>query len=371
MRRDNVNLCHLCSTRYQINFFIRFLFNFLDFGRFDAKFTLYCHMKTRILLISIASVVVCFFRSLGQDVVFSQFYANPLYLNPAFAGNADGPRLSFNFRNQWPSLNASFVTYSAGFDQYLPAIRGGVGILLLADQIGSSAYKQNQASLIYSNSLRISNSLYLKTGFQYTFISRSLNFSKLVFPEQLNPISGIGPRPPGSTLPTTENSITIHDFTAGAILFSENFFMGATFHHLAEPNQSFITDSKVPLPLRTSIYAGGNIPLSPSYGGETGWTLSPNIIYITQKPAKQINLGAFLSKGPGSVGLWYRVKDAIILSGGFRRGKMQFGYGYDITVSGLRLASPGGSHEVSLRFIFENPVMSDRYRYSSVKCPSF
>ncbi|MFM7497521.1 MAG: type IX secretion system membrane protein PorP/SprF, partial [Bacteroidota bacterium] len=27
----------------------------------------------------------------AQDVIFSQFYANPLYLNPALAGNAFDP----------------------------------------------------------------------------------------------------------------------------------------------------------------------------------------------------------------------------------------------------------------------------------------
>lgn len=78
----------------------------------------------------------------AQDVVFSQFYANPLYLNPALAGNAFDPRLTFNFRNQWPALNASFVTYSAGFDQHFDALSGGIGLHVLTDQIGSEAFQQ-------------------------------------------------------------------------------------------------------------------------------------------------------------------------------------------------------------------------------------
>ena len=80
----------------------------------------------------------------AQDVVFSQFYANPLYLNPALAGNASDPRLTFNFRNQWPALNASFVTYSAGFDQHFDALSGGVGLHVLTDQIGSEAFQYTQ-----------------------------------------------------------------------------------------------------------------------------------------------------------------------------------------------------------------------------------
>ena len=33
----------------------------------------------------------------AQDPAFSQFYANPLYLNPAFAGTNDCPRANLSF----------------------------------------------------------------------------------------------------------------------------------------------------------------------------------------------------------------------------------------------------------------------------------
>ena len=38
----------------------------------------------------------------GQDPEFSQFYANPIYLNPAFTGTSALPRVVVNYRNQWP-----------------------------------------------------------------------------------------------------------------------------------------------------------------------------------------------------------------------------------------------------------------------------
>ena len=41
----------------------------------------------------------------AQDPQFTQFYANPLYLNPAFAGTARCPRICMNYRNQWPNLS--------------------------------------------------------------------------------------------------------------------------------------------------------------------------------------------------------------------------------------------------------------------------
>ena len=54
----------------------------------------------------------------AQDPTFSQFFANPLYLNPAMAGTNICPRISLNHRNQWPGIGKTYVTYSASYDQY-------------------------------------------------------------------------------------------------------------------------------------------------------------------------------------------------------------------------------------------------------------
>ena len=42
---------------------------------------------------------------IAQDPHFSQFFASPLTLNPAFTGKFDGSwRLAANHRDQWPSI---------------------------------------------------------------------------------------------------------------------------------------------------------------------------------------------------------------------------------------------------------------------------
>ena len=43
-------------------------------------------------------------ESFAQDPEFSQFYANPLYLNPALAGVTICARANANYRNQWPAI---------------------------------------------------------------------------------------------------------------------------------------------------------------------------------------------------------------------------------------------------------------------------
>ncbi|MBM3446988.1 MAG: type IX secretion system membrane protein PorP/SprF [Bacteroidetes bacterium] len=365
-----------------------FSLNSLDLPAFGVKFTLRPSdqkfsdfrktsmsnpkSKTFALVLLVFGLMQCLpSRLWAQDVVFSQFYANPLYLNPALAGNASDPRLTFNFRNQWPALNASFVTYSAGFDQHFDALSGGVGLHVLTDQIGSEAFRHTQVALQYAYNLNINRNLALRAGFQYAYANRSLNFNKLTFPEQIDRVNGIGGRPVGSEIPFGSKTVTISDFSAGLVLFSEKFYFGAAAHHLTEPSQAFYGDADAPWPMRISVHTGASIPLSQAYSNAEPLTLSPNVIYIQQGTSSQINVGTYLSKGALSAGLWYRVNDAIIATAGFQRGQMRLGYGYDITTSKLSDARPGGSHEVSLSFVFEKYEPIEKRRYAKVNCPRF
>ena len=72
----------------------------------------------------------------AQDPTFTQFFSNPIYLNPALAGSSGCPRFAMNYRNEWPQLTGNYVTYSAAYDTYAKSISGGIGILAMHDQQG-------------------------------------------------------------------------------------------------------------------------------------------------------------------------------------------------------------------------------------------
>jgi type IX secretion system PorP/SprF family membrane protein len=79
----------------------------------------------------------------SQDLHFTQFYANPLYLNPAYAGSVRCPRFVANYRNQWPGLAGNFVTYSASFDRHLDDLNGGIGVMFTSDRAGQNSIGSN------------------------------------------------------------------------------------------------------------------------------------------------------------------------------------------------------------------------------------
>ena len=56
-------------------------------------------------IINILALLLIFNNYSGQEPVFSQFYFNPMYLNPALAGMDNNFRLFVNNKNQWSKVH--------------------------------------------------------------------------------------------------------------------------------------------------------------------------------------------------------------------------------------------------------------------------
>lgn len=63
-------------------------------------------------------IFVCVSKSHAQDPQYSQYYANALYLSPAFAGADQNSRAIFATRYQWPGLDAAFVSNTFSADHF-------------------------------------------------------------------------------------------------------------------------------------------------------------------------------------------------------------------------------------------------------------
>lgn len=299
----------------------------------------------------------------AQDPEFTQFYANPLYLNPAFAGTARCPRLVMNYRNQWPALTGTFVTTSASYDQHVETISGGLGLLVTNDRAGKGTLTTTTVSGIYSYQQAISRKFSLKAGFQATYFQKALDWSKLTFGDMIDPRKGFiyetQDIPRGGTVSNV-------DFSAGLLGFSEIFYVGAAVHHLTEPNESLIVGNS-PLPMKFTGHAGAVIPIDKRRRYSEA-NISPNILYRRQGEFQQLNIGLYVNKGPLVGGIWYRFNDSFIALIGIQTDVIRFGYSYDVTVSELTPAT-AGSHEVSMTIQFD--CRPKRKKFRSVSCPSF
>lgn len=322
-----------------------------------------------VLLVMIAGNIVR-----AQDASFSQYYGNPMYLNPALTGIKICPRLTLNYRNQWPSIPASFVTYAVGYDQYIDAVSGGVGIIVMTENMADGILTNTSASAIYAFRLDLSRKLTMNMGFQGTYIQNKLNWNKLIFEDQL--IFGIDNNlPPTQESPPDRLNIGMIDFSSGILFgYNERLYGGVAVHHLTQPDNSFYSTGDSNLDMKITVHAGALVDMRDGLrsGDVEDLSISPNIMYQQQGKFHQLNLGMYLNIYPFVIGGWFRHNfenpDAVIALIGFQQEKFKVGYSYDYTVSRLTNAT-GGAHEISFTWQFD--CGKKTVKQKAIKCPRF
>lgn len=306
---------------------------------------------------------MCFitFHSFGQDPSFSQFYGNRLYLNPAFAGTAKCPRLTLNYRNQWPGIDNSFITTTASFDQHIDAMNGGIGVQLMTDRVAEDVLSTTTATFMYSYEFKANRKFSIRAGFQAGIFQKSLDISNLRFGDMIDPRRG--------TIFTSQeqildDNVIYPDFSFGLLGFGRKTYFGFAVHHLTEPDEGFINQAI--LERRITGHFGAVLPFG-IRNADMSW--SPNVIYQQQGEFRELSVGAYLTKGPLVMGLWSRLNDSFIYLFGLEIEEFKFGYSYDVTSSDLTNSQSAGSHEISITYTF--PCRPKKTRFETITCPSF
>ena len=320
----------------------------------------------KIILVIAVFLINCSISLYAQDPIFTQFYSNPVYLNPAFSGSNKCPRIVSNFRNQWPGFSGDFITTSLTYDQYVDKIKGGLGVILMSDQVAKTL-KSNEASFVYSYHQHLSRKFTLNFGIQGTYISKSVDRSNLTFGDMIHPRRGF-------VLSTQDvinyAPVDIFDFSAGILGYTDKFYVGFATHHLTEPSFSYISTNNTSfLNRRYTAHAGTEISLnSKSLFSEEEKSLSPSVLFIKQGDFQQLNFGLYYRKGNYVVGAWYREGDSFIVTAGMNTKLLRIGYSYDLTTSQLGVYS-GGSHEISIALKLYCAPKKKSLR--AMSCPSF
>lgn len=316
----------------------------------------------------------------AQDFHYSQFFAAPLFLNPALTGSTELSRVGLNYRKQWPGLDYDFNAYSAYFDHYSFDLKSGIGLAVNSFQETNMKVNTTDVSAFYSYNLQLGESWNFRMGTQVSLVSRSADLDNLVFGDQINLFN------------RTINSGTIDDVPDfdpysyfdvgfGALLNNEDFWIGSSFHHINQPGISFFPeDALVYLPVKWSIHGGWNFPLGSNqyFGSKFDNMASFMANYKKQGPFQQFDIGAqllykslitgFSFRGiPGVRGLLNQ--DSIIYLVGLKlENGMIIGYSYDFMVSNIANQTKG-AHEVSIRYqlLLGNPKYRNQ-RSRLLKC---
>tara|TARA_Y100000589_G_C27172603_1_gene637366 strand:- start:642 stop:1676 length:1035 start_codon:yes stop_codon:yes gene_type:complete len=312
----------------------------------------------------------------AQDPEFTQYYANPLFLNPAFAGSDRCPRMVMSYRNQWPAMSGNYVTQAVAYDQHVNSIQGGLGLTVLHDQAGQNTLQTTRITGMYAYQQSLTRKLSIRAALEASYFQKALDWSNLTFGDMIDPRRGFiyetQDTPRGGKVQGV-------DFGAGLLLFTPKLHLGLAAHHLNEPNESLVVGLSR-LPMKLTVHGGGKFPIKKNIKNEVLASISPNFLFRKQAEFTQINTGLFVNKGPLFGGVWYRGKftkleeaqnidkDALIAVLGIETDIMRFGYSFDITISDLTPAT-GGAHELSMTLKFD--CKSKKGKFRKIPCPTF
>ncbi len=339
---------------------------------FLLKFNACMKFVKYIFLMHLALAVL---SAAGQDAQFSQFYANPVYIAPSFAGSTNGSRVALNYRDQWPNVPGHFVSYSFSFDHFIPRFNSGVGILALRDMAGGGKLAATSIGAVYSYRIRTGQKTYFQPGISAYYYNRSINFSKLSFADQY-----FGNQYLGSSVEIPPGNDVMHvDFASSMLMYNEHFWTGFNIDHLMKLSKPIDSDYQYP-PMRFSLFGGVRFIAKRYYKARDNETVTLAVNYRNQASIHQLDVGAYYYKSPFIVGVWYRGipvlneysgADAIILMVGYKSDKFSFGYSYDFTVGRL-ITATGGAHEISVVYLFnQNSHPRFKKRLGAIPCPEF
>ncbi|GAB4093301.1 PorP/SprF family type IX secretion system membrane protein [Flaviaesturariibacter terrae] len=306
------------------------------------------------------------------DPHFSQFYAHPLWLNPALTGAFEGKfRATAIYRSQW--ANVSPYT-STGVSADLRTDRNlNIGVSFLQQAAGDAGYRYSNAGLSLSYSgvrFGADAAQQVFIGLQAGYLGRSFDASGLRYGSQWAPGSGYNAALPSGD-PVDESSSGAFDVGAGITWMDTRSdaalqpFAGVSVGHLTRPEDPFYKGLHYHLPLRYAVHGGFRYML-----GDAA-RLQVQLLYLRQGTSEERVAGAGLILDVSEdaeliVGSSYRFGDAVAPYAGFRYGAVTLGASYDHTISGLsKLAGNTNAFEISLTWILRN---SEGYE---IPCPRF
>jgi type IX secretion system PorP/SprF family membrane protein len=316
------------------------------------------------------------FRSLAQDIHFSQMEYSPLTLNPALAGANSPMQGIVNYRSQWNSVAVPYKTIAASFDMRFNEknrnkkgiIAGGINFF--NDQAGDLKVNTNNVNLNLAYHLMLNRNSTLGLGIYSGFGQRSIDPNSGRWGTQYDGLAY------NAALPSQEtfNNATFSFFDAGTGLVyayrknqgyttqNNQLSINAGFaaYHVNRPGYSYLDQNTEKLLMRYSAFANAEIGIQNTKG-----SVLPGIYFQRQGTSMEIFYGAYykyiLSSGSAatgftrpmslSFGLFNRFADAMVAKIMFEYDQYSAGFAYDVNISSLTTVSKArGGFEVFLRF---------------------
>lgn len=346
-------------------------------------------MNNSKLFLFILLFIFCSWRSYAQDPSFSQIENTKSYTHPSLFTMRQGIELGMAHRIQWNKLYGDFkTTYFSAFLQHNERIGLGYGITYLQDEEGDGKLKTQNFNLNI-RALRTIGIKLPKLGLTISHviismyvgvIKKSIDWSKLVFSDQIDPVWGID-KASGQSFPQLENSLIMTNgfgFTfKGYKIISQrrlpfNLSFDVKHANIFAREEESLLGLHALLPRLIAFTASTTFQPSEYYGLPL---LKPVLRFESQMGIKRMEYGSLIGLAKESqtiyTGLYYSQQwspfnylnaNSFIILIGFEKATNSilytFGYSYDFNTSGFDNRNSGGTHEITLNIIFNTSKKS-------------
>ncbi len=327
----------------------------------------------------------------AQDPSFSQFYANRIYLNPAFTGLEAGLSVAGVSRMQWVNVDQGFRTYGFSAEIQEPFINSGIGISIFRNTQGLAQLNSTSVSMSYAYLIPMKNHN-IHIGVEAAWNQKRVDWDKLIFSDQLDQING---NVYSSTFTPVIDKTSYTDFNMGVLwrfnsdmnIFKKRFrdvhhSVGISMSHLpalfgSNAGQESLQNLETQLTPRMTFHAGSMIPLTYFNTGKNELMISPNFkadvqgdgLFKFKDNLQVFTYGGYLLYNGYYVGALYQNKNVLshhkntnawILAFGayveYNKGKKMFiGFSYDANTTGVGAAA-GNVYEIAFRWTGNSTV---------------
>ena len=307
-------------------------------------------MKKIFTIIALSALIIPAFAQ--QDKQLTHYFFNNITTNPGAAGTNENICVGLTLREQWVGFPGNPRTGAFTFSMPLRPGLGGVGVVVIADQLGASRDFTAKASYAYHARFGEAKNRILSFGLNLGILNKGIDFS-ILNPTQLGD---------AYLSATSSESVIAPDLGFGVFYKSPTLYFGLSGQELLANPLNYASGAKSHIDRHYYLTGGYNYKSSPT----SDWEFKPSFLVKTDAVATQFDFNV-LAEWRELIwgGLTYRYQDAGTAMVGFYplskggNSTLKIGYAYDYTTSGLGEPSQGassGSHEIYVGYCIKPPV---------------
>jgi type IX secretion system PorP/SprF family membrane protein len=316
--------------------------------------------------IFVLCLLLVFAKLSAQDIHFSQYNGSLANMSPGLTGMFDGDyRVSAIYRSQWMAVPVPYKTFSFSADmRYKPKQLTsdviGVGVLFNNDRAGDAYYGFNQFYLSgsYIHKMNTDSTLLLGAGFNVGVSSAGFYYNKMTFDNQYDGSNYNSSYNTGEAFKQTRTTFADLNLGIGlqyAISRKTNLTYAFSYNHLTNPVISYQGAPTSKLDSKMVNYLGVSVPIKEKMslftelwyarqGRYNEWIPGTNLRFMFNE----------LENNSASLGVYLRVKDAVIARLGYTYKTTTAGISYDINTSKfLAATNRRGAFEIYITHIIK------------------